>query len=259
MPYQRYVAVGDSQTEGLNDGTAETGYRGWADRLAETLASHRPGFQYANLAVRGRLTARIRAEQTEPALALKPDLITVMSGMNDLVRPGFDADTVEADLDAMVKDFTASGATVVTFTFPDVAKIAPLVRHLRPKVVDFNARIRAMADRHGAIVVDTFPYPITTDPRLWSADRIHATPLGHARIAAATAYALKLPGADQTWAEPLPALPPIPTWRRASRELAWAGTFLGPWIVRRIRGRSSGDGRSAKRPHLEPLTTSAGP
>jgi lysophospholipase L1-like esterase len=253
MSFQRYVAVGDSQTEGLNDGTDETGYRGWADRLAEILASHHPGFQYANLAVRGRLTARIRAEQTEPALALKPDLITVMAGMNDLVRPGFNPDAVAADLDAMLEAFTASGATVVTFTFPDVAKIAPLVRHLRPKVVGFNERIRVMAQRYGAIVVDTFPYPITTDPRLWSTDRIHATPLGHARIAAATAYALKLPGTDTTWSDPLPMLPPVPIWRRTSRELAWAGTFLGPWIVRRIRGRSSGDGRSAKRPLLTPI------
>jgi lysophospholipase L1-like esterase len=250
MPYQRYVAVGDSQTEGLNDGSDATGYRGWADRLAEIIASHQPGLEYANLAVRGRLTARIRAEQTDAALALKPDLITVMAGMNDLVRPGFDPEPVAADLDAMLADFTASGATVVTFTFPDVAKIAPLVRHLRPKVLDFNERIRVMARERGALVVDTFPYPITTDPRLWSTDRIHATPLGHARIAAATAYTLGLPGTDTSWSDPLAPLPPMPAWRRASRELAWAGTFLGPWVVRRIRGRSSGDGRSAKRPEL---------
>ncbi|MBO2455454.1 SGNH/GDSL hydrolase family protein [Actinomadura barringtoniae] len=259
MPYERYVAVGDSQTEGLNDGTEETGYRGWADRFAELLAADNPGLEYANLAVRGRLTARIRAEQTEPALAMKPDLITVMSGMNDLVRPGFDVDAVCADLDTMLRVFTASGATVVTFTFPDVAKIAPLVRHLRPKVLDLNDRIRAMAGRYGAIVVDTFEYPITTDPRLWSTDRIHASPLGHARIAAATAHALKLPGSDLSWTEPLPGLPPVPAWRRASTEAGWAGTFLGPWILRRLRGRSSGDGHFAKRPELAPVASASTP
>ncbi|GAB3982172.1 SGNH/GDSL hydrolase family protein [Actinoallomurus acanthiterrae] len=253
MPYQRYVAVGDSQTEGLNDGTEKTGYRGWADRLAENLAGRHPDFRYANLAVRGRLAARIRAEQTEAALALNPDLITVMAGMNDLVRPGFDPAAVAADLEAMLEAFTASGATVATFTFPDVAKIAPLVRHLRPRVLDFNDRIRAMADRHGATLVDTFHHPVTTDPRLWSDDRIHATPLGHARIAAAVAHALQLPGADPSWADPLPPLPPLPIWRRAAVEVTWAGTFLGPWILRRLRGRSSGDGRVAKRPELQPV------
>ncbi|MEV0399090.1 SGNH/GDSL hydrolase family protein [Actinoallomurus sp. NPDC050550] len=255
MPYQRYVAVGDSQTEGLNDGTEKTGYRGWADRLAEILADQHPDFRYANLAVRGRLAARIRAEQTEAALALNPDLITVMAGMNDLVRPGFDPAAVAADLEAMLKAFTASGATVATFTFPDVAKIAPLVRHLRPRVLDFNDRIRAMAEHHGATLVDTFHHPVTTDPRLWSDDRIHATPLGHARIAAAVAYALELPGADPSWADPLPPLPPMPIWRRTAVELTWAGTFLGPWILRRLQGRSSGDGRTAKRPELQPVNT----
>ncbi|WP_066939317.1 SGNH/GDSL hydrolase family protein [Microtetraspora fusca] len=253
MPYQRYVALGDSQTEGLNDGTEETGYRGWADRLAEILATHHPDFRYANLAVRGRLTAQVRAEQAEAALALNPDLISVMAGMNDLVRPGFDATAVAADLEAMLKALTASGATVVTFTFPDVAKIAPLVRHLRPKVLDFNDRIRVMAERHGATLVDTFHHPIATDPRLWSKDRIHATPLGHARIAAAAAHALKVPGAGPSWTDPLPPLPTMPIWRRAAVELAWVGAFLGPWIVRRLRGRSSGDGRTAKRPELQPF------
>ncbi|MEV4258903.1 GDSL-type esterase/lipase family protein, partial [Spirillospora sp. NPDC049652] len=142
MPYLRYVAVGDSQTEGLMDGDEVSGYRGWADRLAETLAAAEPDFRYANLAVRGHLAAAIRAGQTEAALALKPDLVTVMAGMNDLIRPGCDADAVAADLDAMLAAFTASGATVVTFTFPDVGEIAPLAARLRPRVMAFNDRVR---------------------------------------------------------------------------------------------------------------------
>jgi lysophospholipase L1-like esterase len=255
MRHLRYVAVGDSQTEGLNDGDQKTGYRGWADRLAELLAAQEPQFRYANLAVRGRLTAQIRAEQTSAALALEPDLVTVMAGMNDLVRPGFDAPAVATELETMLAAFAASGARVVTFTFPDVAQIAPLARHLRPRVLDFNERIRTAAHRHGALLVDTFPYPVTTDPRLWSADRVHATPLGHARIAAAVADALAVPGSDGSWADPLPPLPPIPPWHRARTELTWAAAFLGPWLGRRLRGRSSGDGRTAKRPQLQPVHT----
>ena len=251
MGYLRYVAVGDSQTEGLNDGDEGTGYRGWADRLAELLAAHEPRLRYANLAVRGRRAAQVRAGQTGAALALAPDLVTVMAGMNDLVRPGCDTAAVAVDVEAMLAAFAASGARVVTFTFPDVARITPLARRLRPRVLYLNERIRAAAGRHGALVVDTFGVPVTTDPRLWSADRIHATPLGHARIAAAVAHALALPGSDASWAEPLPPLPPVPPWRRARTELAWAATFLGPWLIRRLRGLSSGDGRTAKRPRLE--------
>jgi lysophospholipase L1-like esterase len=259
MGYLRYVAVGDSQTEGLNDGDEVSGYRGWADRLAERLAAGEPGLRYANLAVRGRLAGQIRAEQVDAALALKPDLVSVMAGMNDLVRPGFDVAATAAELDAMFAAFTAAGARVLTFTFPDIAKIAPLVRHLRPRVVEFNERIREAAARHRVLVVDTFDYPVAVDPRLWSADRIHATSLGHARMAAAAAYVLGLPGSDGSWAEPLPPQPPAPAWRRAARELAWLVTFLGPWVMRRLRGRSSGDGRTAKRPNLAVVSGSGFP
>jgi lysophospholipase L1-like esterase len=254
MPYARFVAIGDSQTEGLNDGDEHTGYRGWADRLAETIAAGQPDFHYANLAVRGRRAGQVLTEQLEPALALRPDLASVMVGMNDLIRPGFDPDAVAADLDAMLAALTASGARVVTFTYPDFAKIAPIVRRLRPRLLDFNDRIRAMAEKHGAVLVDTFPYEVTTDPRLWSNDRLHATPLGHARLAAAAAHALELPGSDGTWADSLPPLPSKPAWQRVRAEVVWFATFLGPWLVRRIRGRSSGDGRSAKRPELQPMT-----
>ncbi|MGI5127545.1 SGNH/GDSL hydrolase family protein [Pseudonocardia sp. CA-107938] len=257
MPYQRYVAVGDSQTEGLEDGTEQAGYRGWADRLAEILAVHNPGIAYANLAVRGRLAGEIRAEQTAPALAMEPDLVTVMGGLNDVFRPGFDADAVGADLAAMIDAFTAAGARVVTFTFPDIALIAPLVRRLRPRVLALNARIRTLAEQHGAVLVDAFEYPFTTDLRMWSRDRIHASPQGHARIAAATAHALGLPVDDPTWADPFPVLPPVRPWRRAGTELSWAAGVLGPWLLRRVTGRSSGDGRVAKRPQVSAVITTS--
>jgi lysophospholipase L1-like esterase len=253
MTYLRYVAVGDSQTEGLNDGDEITGYRGWADRLAEMLALQDPEFRYANLAIRGRLIGQVRAEQTAAALALEPDLVTVMAGVNDLIRPGGDVRAVTAELEAMLAAFAGSGARVVTFTYPDVGQIAPLARRLRPRFLEYNARIRELADRHGALLVDTFPHSVTTDPRLWSIDRIHASSVGHARIAAGVAHALALPGSDNSWTAPLPPLPPTPAWRRAGAELTWAGSFLGPWVVRRIRGRSSGDGRTPKRPTLQPV------
>src|SRR4051812_28591282 len=71
--YTRYVAFGDSASEGLEDPSPDgRGYRGWADRLAERLAALEPDFAYANLAVRGRKVGRIRDEQLPAALALEP-------------------------------------------------------------------------------------------------------------------------------------------------------------------------------------------
>lgn len=253
--YARYVAIGDSQTEGVGDGDEAHGYRGWADRLAEMLAEGNPGLGYANLAVRGRLTARIKAEQLGPALALRPDLVTVMAGMNDLVRPGFDAAHVARDIEDMFTELTAAGARVATVTFPDIGRISPLARRALPRVLDLNARIRAAADRHGVVVLDTFPHRVTTDPRLWSADRLHASPLGHARIAAGMADALGIPG-HESWTRPLlPPAPPVSALRAVAAETAWFAGFMGPWVWRRVRGRSSGDGREAKRPDLVPFAS----
>ncbi|MEU5879403.1 SGNH/GDSL hydrolase family protein [Spirillospora sp. NPDC047279] len=257
MSYLRYVAIGDSQTEGLNDGDETSGYRGWADRLADMLAEVEPSVTYANLAVRGKLAAHVRAEQLAPAVALKPDLVTVMAGMNDMIRPGFDLEAVAGDLDAMYAALRETGAEVVTFTFPDVSLVSPLFRRFRPRVLALNARVQDSAGRHGALVIDTFPHPAVCDPRLWSPDRVHGAPLGHARMAAAVAYTLGLPGSDMSWTDPvLPVLPPVTALRRARQEAAWAGAFLGPWAVRRLRGRSSGDGRAAKRPDLLPVRPS---
>ncbi|MFS8202063.1 SGNH/GDSL hydrolase family protein [Streptomyces sp. CWNU-52B] len=256
--YLRYVALGDSQTEGLGDGDDVRGLRGCADRLAEDLATRQPDLRYANLAVRGRLAGQVRAEQLAPALALRPDLATVVAGMNDLLRPRFDADEVGAHLEAMFAALTARGARVATVTFPDIARIAPLARPLGPRVLALNDRIRQAAARHGVAVAELSRHPVVTDPRLWSTDRLHASPLGHARIAAAVAHALGLPGSDDGWTHPLPTDPAPPSGLRAvAGELRWAGSFLGPWLVRRVRGRSSGDGREAKRPALLPMTDAA--
>ncbi|GAA2343102.1 SGNH/GDSL hydrolase family protein [Streptomyces violaceusniger] len=253
--YSRYVALGDSQTEGQGDGDDTTGLRGFADRLAEHLARANPGLCYANLAVRGRLAAQVHAEQLAPALALRPDLATVVAGVNDVLRPRFDADHVAHHLEAMFAALTAQGALVATLTFPDPARISPLARPLTPRVVALNERVRDAARRHGVTVAETGHHPVVTDPLLWSRDRLHASPLGHQRIAAALAHALSLPGADDTWSHPLPPpATPAPTrWRAATDELRWTAAFLGPWLTRRLRGRSSGDGRTAKRPQLGPV------
>ncbi|WFB05957.1 SGNH/GDSL hydrolase family protein [Streptomyces sp. LX-29] len=253
--YLRYVALGDSQTEGLGDGDDTTGPRGWADRLADELATHHPELRYANLAVRGRTAGQVHAEQLAPALALRPDLATVVAGVNDLLRPRFDADAVAGHLEAMFAALTAQGAHVATVTFPDLGRVIPLARPLGSRVTALNERIRRAARRHGVILAATDRHPVVGDPRLWSPDRLHASPLGHQRIAAAVAHALALPGSDDSWTHPLPPPEsPVPTGRHAAvAELRWAAAFLGPWLVRRVRGRSSGDDRTAKRPALLPV------
>jgi lysophospholipase L1-like esterase len=251
--YSRYVALGDSQTEGLGDGDEVQGYRGFADRLAERLADLNPELLYANLAVRGKLAGEVHQEQLAAALALKPDVATVVAGLNDVLRGSFDEAAVGRHLDAMFAALTGAGARVGTVTFPNVGQITPLARPLVPRILRLNEQIRGAAARHGVCVVETFTVPVTTDARIWSADRLHASPLGHQLIAASLAHALQLPGADDSWTVPLPALPTPSRLHMVRTELAWVGAFLAPWLNRRLRGISSGTGRTAKRPTLAPL------
>ncbi|MGW6422474.1 SGNH/GDSL hydrolase family protein [Nocardia sp. NPDC055053] len=249
--FARYVALGDSQSEGVGDGDDRTGVIGLADRLAASMASANPSLLYANLAVRGKLASQVRQEQLDAAVALRPDVATVIAGVNDLLRPGFDADAVGRQLEAMFEALTANGATVATLTFPDITRITPLARPIAARTVALNAVIRDAAARHGVVVAETGDHEVVTDPRLWSPDRLHASPVGHQRIADALAEALRLPGSDDSWTTPLS--PPLPHRHPAAlvgTELRWLATFLGPWLLRRLTGRSSGDGRVAKRPQL---------
>lgn len=258
--FHRYVALGDSTSEGLEDPYPDgTGYRGWTDRLAERLSDLQPALAYANLAVRGKLARQVREEQLGPALALEPDLATVVAGLNDVLRRHCDVDAVAGHLDAMIGALRDRGATVVTFTYPDPVPINPLAKPALPRVVAFNRVLRELGQRHGAVVVDLERHPVTSDRRLWHPDRLHANSEGHARIAAAIASALRLPGAGDWWAQPLPAAPRPRRHRALAADAEWAVRHLAPWVGRRLRGVSSGDGRVAKRPALTPFRESPVP
>jgi lysophospholipase L1-like esterase len=251
--FQRYVAIGDSTTEGLDDPDGQGGYRGWANRLAEQLARGQPGLLYANLAVRGRVTRQIRDGQLAPALAMRPDLATVVAGVNDLLRARFELAAYRADMEAMFGALVEAGATVLTFTMPDLTPVMPLARPLRGRLGQMNRALQQAASATGAVLVDFAAHPVASDPRLWSDDRLHANALGHARVAAALADALHLPGADGGWRASLPAPPPRSAAAALGAELAWARAHLLPWLGRHLRGRSSGDARVAKRPELAPV------
>ena len=252
MAYSRYVAIGDSTTEGLEDPYEDgRGYRGWADRLAQRLAGENPELGYANLAVRGKLARQVREEQLELALALEPDLATVVAGLNDTLRPQCDLDVIAGHLEAMIGALRETGATVVTMAFPDPVPANALARVARRRVFAFNERLREMSARHGALVVDFERDGAPPDRRLWHPDRLHANSDGHVRIADAFSQKLNLPGAGADWAQPLPPAGAVSRRRALAEDLHWARVHLAPWLIRRARGVSSGDGRPAKRPQLE--------
>jgi lysophospholipase L1-like esterase len=258
MTWERFVAIGDSSTEGLYDPDGKGGYRGWADRfagrLAEVGARRGREVRYANLAIRGRRAQEIRAEQLPSALVLEPDLASVLAGMNDVLRRSFDAPAVSADVEAMLGAFRDAGATVVTFTLPDVTAFNPWAKPLRPRFRRLNAALRAAAHRTGSILVDLEAEPGATDPALWSEDRIHANAGGHELLALAVARAVGLPDADgDTGAEAPVDRPSAVTPTAILRELSWGVRYLLARVPARGRTDPSGGRRGPKRGALSPV------
>lgn len=267
-----YIALGDSFTEGMNDdNTPAAGeFRGWADRLATMLAATapapgtspdgtpEPGFRYANLAVRGRKLDDVAGPQTEAALALveqarreRPDvpvLVSIVGGGNDILRPRADIDRLARHLEEGVHRLRAAGADVLLVTPTDPAG-APLVSATRGRVGQYIAHIFSIAGRHGCYVLNQWDLHFLKDWRMWAEDRIHMTPEGHRRVALAAHAALGFPEADGgAFREPLDASTmPVKTW---AEHREWARTHAGPWVMRRVTGRSSGDGRTGKLPEL---------
>jgi lysophospholipase L1-like esterase len=256
--FTRYVAIGDSFTEGMADADPgrTNGYVGWADRLAGHLAGicgqDTPTFGYANLAVRGRLLADIAGPQVEHALALAPDLVSIVGGGNDILRPRADIDALGARLEDAVAKLRSSGADVLLAT-PSDPREAPLLKASRGRAATYTAHIWSIARRHDAYVIDLWGMDALRDWRMWAPDRIHLTSEGHRRVTMNALAALGYSTPDTDRAEPLPPATPISRADAARANAKWAREYLLPWVQRRLHGQSSGDAISAKRPALTPL------
>lgn len=257
--FNRFVALGDSSTEGLDDPypggrIGHEVYRGWADRLADRLARINTELEYANLAIRGRRMAGIEQTQLQPALEMEPDLASVVGGVNDLLRPKVDLDEVAQRMERIQAALIAKGATVLGMTMPDLASSTRVARLVSDRLQIHNQNMRDVAARTGAIVIDLARELAVYDPRGWSSDRLHASPYGHEMISVSAARALGVPGAEQqleTLRSNVPEISKRPPVQAAADEALWVWTHLRPWIGRRIRGTSSGDGVAPKRPSME--------
>lgn len=251
-PYLRYVALGDSFTEGVGDPdpARPNGVRGWADRVAEVLATKSPEFGYANLAIRGRKLASVIDQQIQPAIAADPDLITIYAGGNDIMRPKVDIDAITWAYDAALGRLAASGAHLLVFTAFDPGGSA-IYRPIRGRFALYNEMVRWSADRHGATIVDFWRLHEYRDWRYWDPDRMHMGPRGHQRMAMKVLDTL---GVEHDLSmDDLPSYVPLARREQWRANATWSREHLGPWVHRRVTGRSSGDSISPKRPGLSPL------
>ncbi|MFF1831928.1 SGNH/GDSL hydrolase family protein [Paenarthrobacter sp. NPDC058040] len=248
----RFVALGDSFTEGVgdNDLRLPNNCRGWADRVAEELARHQPATRYANIAIRGRRLQRIIDEQIEPALAMNPTLVTFYAGGNDLLMARLNMARLMRDYEHAVKRIKASGATVVLFTGYNVP-LSPLLEPLKLRTAIYNKHIRRIAASYGTLLVDYWCFEKFQDPRMWSPDRLHMSRPGHCYMAKKV---LEVLGAPHSLTSPAFAPPRTRTvTENIVDDVAWLKRDVGPWLSRRVRGVSSGDRLGARWPELMPV------
>ena len=242
-----FVALGDSFTEGVGDRDPRlpNGVRGWADRVAEKLAKADPGWKYANLAIRSKRLRHIVSEQLEPALRMRPTQVTLYAGGNDILDLKTDMAALMADYEKLVARLTDTGAILVLFTGFDV-RVSPLLEPLKKRNTFYNQQVRAIAEKHGAVLVDYWCLDAFHDRRMWDSDRLHMSKAGHKYLAGQVLDHLGVPHkiTPKDWAPP-PRLN-LREWERRQRR--WVHDWVLPLFGRKLRGVTLGDKLSPRWP-----------
>ncbi|MEN9751212.1 MAG: hypothetical protein RLZZ600_259 [Actinomycetota bacterium] len=243
--YRSYVAMGDSLTEGLGD----TGFeqdrmnKGWADRLAALLAREAAfaghSFDYANLALRGSNSLHILTAQLELALELKADLVTIMTGANDLSWFPWRKKAIDHMLrGALVRLYDVGSHVVLLNTVrPAHTTLAKLMIRRSRAMSNIIARI---AGEFGTPVVDVHSMREFESLDFWASDLVHFSSNGHSRVTNEVAAVLSIDCRDET--------PHTPGRNRLGlfTFLNWLVRDVIPFWGRKLRGVTSGFGRSPK-------------
>jgi lysophospholipase L1-like esterase len=225
-----FAALGDSITLGIGDRGPGRVWRGWAALLAEGLREPR----LHNLAASGAQSADVERDQLPRALELRPDVASVIVGINDTLRSSFDPRRIARSAEHTVGALRSAGAEVLTLQLPDPGLMlglpAALSRPLARRIHIVNTIMDDVSAQFGALVFDAAGDPGTYDRRMWSVDRMHPSERGH-RLIAARFYdqlaAVGMPLGTRPGAEPTS---PPPTKRA---QAAWMATKGTGWVIKR--------------------------
>lgn len=246
---RRFVAIGDSFTEGVGDPNPlyPNGVRGWGDRVARQLGRADDRWRYANLAIRSKYLGEVVTEQVDTALAMRPTVLTFYAGGDDMLTARVNMAAVMDLYEDTIRRLTASGAQLVLFTADDATR-GPILEPVRRRIAFFNNTVRDLARDTGAILIDHDRMSEFSDRRLWSFDRIHMSRHGHKLLAAAVLAELGIPHTLE-----LPVMAPFeprPVLQAVREESRWVCSEVVPLIQRRVSGIREGDTLTPKWPEL---------
>jgi lysophospholipase L1-like esterase len=193
-PWRRVVVLGDSIAEGVREHHAGYVDQSWIDRIAGPLRTVVRGLAVTNLGLREVRAAEVRERQLPAALDFRPDLAIVAAGGNDALRRSFAPDDVARELDGIVGPLRRGGADVLMIELMDIVAsgLVP-AEHAGPLDERMRALAeitRAVAHRHGAMLVEMRDHPACADPDVYASDRLHLNARGHAIVATEAIKAL---------------------------------------------------------------------
>jgi lysophospholipase L1-like esterase len=233
-----FVALGDSISLGIGDpirladpagGRGQRAWRGWAVLLAEGLDA-----DLHIVAGNGACSTDVERDQLPRALQLRPDIASVVVGVNDTLRPNFDPERIGSAAAHTIGALRAAGAEVLTMRLPDPGRMlgAPELfgRPLARRAHQINEVMDGVAERFGTLHFDAANDEETYDPRMWAVDRLHPSERGH-RLIARRFHALLAATGYPVGAEPDPEPSNPPPSKMA--EVAWLATKGTAWLFRR--------------------------
>ena len=174
----RYVALGDSYSIGTSVTTAER----WPDQLVAALGGDAGALELvANLGVNGYTSADLIRDEMPALAGLRPDFVTLLIGVNDVVRgmaPATYAANVTAILGGLLELLPAD--RIVTVATPDYTVTPagsdygdPPQQHAA--IVAANETMARLAAERGIAYVDIFDLSLraAADPSLTAGDGLH--------------------------------------------------------------------------------------
>jgi acyl-CoA thioesterase I len=183
-----YVALGDSTVEGVGATNRE---RNYVSRLLGHLRDVYPNARMVNLGIGGATSADVLAGQLDQAIELKPDLVTLSIGPNDITT-GVQVESYEHNVESILRRLhDKTRALIVVNLLPDLA-VTPRFRG-RPQeaavgrlTTAFNDALLRRATAVGAEVVDLYEpsrLEVPQRPDLVARDGYHPSDAGYERWA----------------------------------------------------------------------------
>ncbi|HGH7181704.1 SGNH/GDSL hydrolase family protein [Bacillus cereus] len=182
--WKRFVAIGDSFTEGIGDEVEGIALKSWVDHFVQLCVND---IEYVNFAKRGLVTKEIRLQQLEKALTFKPDLVSLIAGANDVLKGRWNHQAYKNEMEFMIDKLSKTDADIIIANLPDFTVRLPFSSEkkqvIQEQLLEANDVIRSLSREYKLHHIDFWNHQLVNDNTLWSTDLIHPNSKGYVKVA----------------------------------------------------------------------------